>query len=267
MFNEDRYNVASRAMGTYDSRKEVDWLLVFAQAEPEAWTTEERLDTRYRLMVLLARGGFGRDIKDPPDIQENPGWSGFGEDAPLPSWDQVRDAQQRVQEIVRQLLRFQEVTLPLMDMITLKLSTAYTPGLQTALLTVESQSPITPFLLRLATLLRTHGGYIRECDNCQRDTCQHWFLKRRKDQKFCSQPCMNREMQRRFREVPPKEKAHRKVKTRRRDAARRAKATPQDKRSAARTATRQRPDKTASTRRTHDKQRTRKGGKHHGSKR
>ena len=203
MFDPVKYEKASLALGSRGSagsRKEVNWLLMFATKDPTVLDEAGREDYRYRLLALTWRGTLWINRKQSSDIREQPGWTDFGEDAPLPTWPMVLEVQAETRKVVSALINFHSVVLSL-GQIRLEISTAYTKRQQNAVLIEEADSPMTLFHLRMATLLHLHGGYISECQKCK-----EWFLARRRDQVFCSSQCMNREMQRRDRDRKKKKR-------------------------------------------------------------
>ena len=204
MFDVAQYEKANIALGSHGSagsRKEVGWLLTFATKDLTLLDDEaKREDYRYRLLALTWRGRLWINKGQASDIEEQQGWTDFGEDAPLPTWSKVLEVQAETRNLVSELIELHSVTLSL-EPIRLEISTAYTSRRQDAILIVETDSPLTLFRLRVATLLHIHGGYIWECGKCTQ-----WFLASRKDQVFCSPKCMNREMQRRDRERKKKKK-------------------------------------------------------------
>lgn len=221
MFDARIYEKAARTLGSFDSKKELAWLVEFAAENLSALPEATRELRRYQLYVCTGRGGglFVMQTRktSSADACAVPSWQDLGEDAPLPSFDQMQRLQAWVHAVFRDLLAGREVNLetgPLQfEISTVALKT---PGPR-ALVTVTSESPDTMFSLRLAHLLQQHGGHLSACNLCAK-----WFLKKRRDQHFCSHACMNRQGQRRFAARKKLEKAQRLRKKQRSGATRKS---------------------------------------------
>lgn len=198
MLSEDLYHQAALKLGAFDSRKECQWWIAFTRSDLSTLGQDEREMVRYCLLNMASRGSlrFSKDAE--PDLESGAGWTEWGEDAPLPSWEDVLRLHQFSRGVLEDLVHGGHVTFRLQP-IDVEIQVSREKGKSSVLLGLDCQGKRqdggdTFFNLRLVELLAKHGAAIRACE-----CCETLYLGRRVDQVFCSPKCLNREMQRRKR--------------------------------------------------------------------
>jgi hypothetical protein len=187
------------------------WALDFAQKDLDALTVGDWANLQRE---FVAFGAVYLSLPEPQDaaverkrrqyrqgsLQDDPLWvSGSGaEEVPLPSRELLREVQREWRAVIGPFLSpaADGVVGPLNFVLAIG-RIADEAGGRTRAFVLRDDTSDPKTLVPLALLL---GSYAHRLGTCQAQGCGRWFVGDRKNQRFCSRECNNRESLRAFRQ-------------------------------------------------------------------